>query len=126
MRTGYKVWREKRNDQDAISVERSPALLQQNDKKSSGESAMKTIWKFDLQPNKIQTISLPVGAEILTVQAKIDNTPMLWVLVDPDMPPEERQIGIYTTNTALPDDPGRYCGTFLLYDGTLEFHLFAM
>jgi hypothetical protein len=67
-----------------------------------------------------------VGGEILTVQAKSDDTPVIWVLVDPDMPLEERQIGIYTTNTALPDDPGRYCGTFLLFGGTLEFHLFVM
>jgi hypothetical protein len=35
-------------------------------------------------------------------------------------------LGIYTTNTAVPDDPGRYIGTFLIYEGSLEFHLFEM
>jgi hypothetical protein len=86
---------------------------------------MKTIWKFELTPNKIQSIPLPFGAQILTVQTKGD-APLLWVLVDPDMPPQERHIGIYTTNTAVPDDPGRYIGTFFIYDGSLEFHLFEM
>jgi hypothetical protein len=87
---------------------------------------MKTIWKFELTPNRIQAIPLPFGAEILTVQSKGDNAPLMWVLVDPDMPPQERHLGIFTTNTELPDAPGRYIGTFLIFDGSLEFHLFEM
>ncbi|WP_310599701.1 hypothetical protein [Desulfobulbus sp.] len=87
---------------------------------------MKTIWKFELSPNRIQSVHLPFGAQLLTVRAKDDNAPLLWALVDPDMPAEERYLGIYTTNTALPDDPGRYIGTFLIYEGSLEFHLFEM
>ena len=85
---------------------------------------MKTIWKFELSPNRLQSLSLPTGAEILTVKTKGDNAPLLWVLVDPDMPLTERYLGIYTTNTAIPDEPGRYVGTFLIYEGSLEFHLF--
>jgi len=87
---------------------------------------MKTIWKFELIPNKVQSLPLPFGAQILTVKTKGDSAPLLWVLVDPDMPQQERHIGIYTTNTAVPDDPGRYIGTFFIYDGSLEFHLFEM
>jgi hypothetical protein len=87
---------------------------------------MKTIWKFELTPNRTQSVPLPSGAQLLTVQTKGDNAPLLWVLVDPDMLVEERYLGIYTTNTALPDDPGRYIGTFLLYEGDFEFHLFEM
>jgi len=87
---------------------------------------MKTIWKFELTPNRIQSIPLPFGAQILTVQTKGNDAPLLWVLVDPDLPPQERHLGIYTTNTAVPDDPGRYVGTFLIYEGSLEFHLFEM
>lgn len=85
---------------------------------------MKTIWKYELSPNGHQSIPIPFGGEVLTVQAGNKNAPLLWVLVDPDMPPRERFFGIYTTNTALPDDPGRYVGSFLLYEGTLEFHVF--
>ena len=87
---------------------------------------MKTIWKYDLQPNRIQTVSIPFGGQILTAQAKEDNAPLMWVLVDPDMPMQERYLGIYTTNTALPDEPGKYISSFTIYEGTLEFHLFEM
>ncbi|MGI6656249.1 MAG: DUF7352 domain-containing protein [Desulfobulbus sp.] len=85
---------------------------------------MKTIWKFELTPNKMQVISLPFGSQLLTVQTKGKNDPLLWALVDPEMPVQDRVIAIYTTNTALPDNPGRYIGTFQIYDGSLEFHLF--
>ncbi len=87
---------------------------------------MKTIWKFELIPNRIQSVPIPFGGQILSVQTKGDNIPMLWVLVDPDVPPSERYLGIYTTNTEVPDNPGRYVGSFLIYDGSLEFHLFEM
>jgi hypothetical protein len=69
---------------------------------------------------------VPLGGQILTVHAKGDNAPTLWVLVDPDMPPKERILGVYTTNTEVPDDPGRYVGSFFIYEGSLEFHLFEM
>ena len=87
---------------------------------------MKTIWKVELAPNRTQSVSLPRGGQLLTVQSLGDNAPVLWALVDPDLPAEERYLGIYTTNTALPDEPGRYIGTFLIYEGSLEFHLFEM
>lgn len=87
---------------------------------------MKTIRKFELIPNRVQSVPLPFGAQILTVHAKDDQAPLLWALVDPDMPNQERYLGIYTTNTALPDDPGRYINTFFIYAGSLEFHLFEM
>ncbi|WP_028317497.1 DUF7352 domain-containing protein [Desulfobulbus elongatus] len=87
---------------------------------------MKTIWKFELTPNRIQSVPMPVGAQVLTVQTKGDDAPLLWALVDPEMPPQERYLGIYTTNTAVPDDPGRYIGSFMVYEGSLEFHLFEM
>ena len=87
---------------------------------------MKTIWKFELTPNRLQEVPIPLGGQILTVKTKEDNAPVLWALVDPDMPPQERLLGIYTTNTELPDDPGRYIASFTIYDGTLEFHVFEM
>ncbi len=87
---------------------------------------MKTIWKYELLPNRTQTVDIPFDGQILTVQTKADNAPLMWVLVDPDMPLRERYIGIYTTNTAVPDDPGRYINTFQIYEGSLEFHLFEM
>lgn len=87
---------------------------------------MKTIVRYELQPNRLQNLQIAAGGQILGVHAKADNIPLLWVLVDPDMPPVDRFIGIYSTNTEVPDDPGRYIGTFFIYEGTLEFHLFEM
>ena len=71
-------------------------------------------------------MSIPFGGQILTVKVKDDKSPMLWVLVDPDMPPKDRYLGIYTTNTELPNDPGRYIDSFLIFEGSLEFHLFEL
>ncbi|MBM9613182.1 hypothetical protein JWJ90_02655 [Desulfobulbus rhabdoformis] len=87
---------------------------------------MKTIWKFELTPNRLQSVPIPFGGHILTVKVKDDKSPLLWVLVDPDMPPKDRYLGIYTTNTELPDDPGHYIDSFFIYEGSLEFHLFEL
>ena len=74
----------------------------------------------------IASLGETAGGQILTVQTKGDSGPLMWVLVDPDLPLEDRFLGIYTTNTAVPDDPGRYVATFQIMDGMLEFHLFEM
>lgn len=87
---------------------------------------MKTIWKFELTPHRIQSLSLPAGAQILHVATKEDNAPLLWVLVDPEMPLQEQYLGVYTTNTAMPDHLGRYIGTFQIFQGSLEFHVFTL
>lgn len=101
-------------------------MAKEHAKKSEKELQMKTIWKFELTPNRLQSVAIPFGGQILTVQTKGDNAPMLWVLVDPEMPPTDRYLGVYTTNTKVPDQPGRYVGSFFIYDGSLEFHLFEM
>ena len=85
---------------------------------------MKTIWKYELTPNRLQAVPIPYGGQILTVTASQSNVPILWALVDPEMPPQERNLGIYTTNTALPDEPGTYIASFTIYEGSLEFHVF--
>ncbi len=85
---------------------------------------MKTIRKYDLKATQTQTLCIPRGGTILDIQAINDNTPQMWVLVDPTMTDQERTLVVYATGTELPDDPGTYCGTFLLYGGTLEFHAF--
>ncbi len=86
---------------------------------------MKTIRRYYLQPNKNQSIHLPEGSRILSVQAKEDeNQPILWALVDPEKKDEERYLSLYATGTELPDDPGSYLGSFQLFEGSLEFHAF--
>lgn len=42
----------------------------------------KTIWKFQIKPNDIIKIDMPIGAEVLTVQTQYEQ-PCVWALVDP-------------------------------------------
>lgn len=85
---------------------------------------MKIIRRYHLQPNKQQTIQLPEEATILDIQIKDQESPVLWALVDPSQPDIDRSLAVYTTGTELPDDPGTYLGTFQLFEGSLEFHVF--
>lgn len=70
-------------------------------------------------------IELPVGAEILTVQAQ-GNVPVLWATVDPEAPKEKRKMLLLNTGAEIPPDASytRYIGTYQLNGGGLVFHLF--
>lgn len=84
-----------------------------------------TIWKFPLEITDRQTVSMPGGAQILTVQTQ-NGTPCLWALVD-EGESEKEDRSIYTQATGGPfvDDPGDliYIGTYQL--PTLVFHVFT-
>ena len=84
----------------------------------------KTIWKYLLVHQHQQTIRMPAGAEILSVQAQLGE-PHLWALVDPEAPEADRTFRLY--GTGHPIDPGldlRYVGTVLLLGGGFVTHLF--
>lgn len=59
----------------------------------------KTIWKFELETTGNQTLKMPIGAEILSVQTQFDK-PCLWALVEPNAEKEDRVsayvLSIYT------------------------------
>jgi hypothetical protein len=85
---------------------------------------MKQIWKWALTPNC--AISMPIGAEVLCVQTQ-NNLPCLWALVSPDpgeLGYEHRHFRTYGTGHYMPDNPGKYIGTFQLNNGVLVFHVF--
>jgi len=82
---------------------------------------MKTIWKYDINP--YSKLKIPKGAEILSVQCQKDKS-CIWVLVDPSNEKELRVFRGYGTGHELPDNPGKFIGTFQLFDGDLVFHLF--
>ncbi len=89
----------------------------------------KTIYKYPLQVNDMQCISLPQGAEILTIQAQND-IPCLWALVDPEqMISQERHIEIFGTSHNIPcmqREQRIYISTFQLRGGSLVFHAFEL
>lgn len=84
---------------------------------------MKTIYKYEISPG-IESFEMPVGAEVLTVQAQNDK-PYLWALVDTtEKAVEMRKFGVYGTGHNMPQEPGEYVGTFQLHGGSLVFHVF--
>ena len=86
---------------------------------------MKTVLKYKLQVTDVQTLSIPCGAEFLSVQAQRDQ-PCLWVKVDPQ---EEvlAQVTFLTVGTGeeLDLDTARFIGTYQLYNGTVVAHVFV-
>ena len=83
---------------------------------------MKTIWKCTLAPDSRQTVTLPRGAELLTVQVQFDLV-QLWAVVDSSQPVETRYIHIVGTGHPI-GFAGKYIGTFQLDGGALVFHVF--
>lgn len=88
---------------------------------------MKSIWKFNLPSLPGESIEMPEGAEILTVQTQGDS-PMIWAMVDPQMKKENRFFVIIGTGHTIPDDgiKRNYIGTYQQMGGALVWHLFEI
>jgi hypothetical protein len=84
---------------------------------------VKTIWKFPLETTDLQTVRMPSGAVVLTVEAQ-DARPCLWALVDSEAPKVNRRFAIY--GTGHPFGGGDYIGTYQLVGGALVFHVFEL
>lgn len=82
-----------------------------------------TIWKFDLNIADCQQVVMPIGAKILTVQEQHGSL-VLWAIVDPTAEDIAREIVMYGTGHAVPDNPGQYIGTVQQADGALVWHFF--
>lgn len=83
-----------------------------------------TIHKYLLSVNDEQTIFMPYGAKILTVQMQ-HGYPFLWALVEPVPTHALLPCKILVRGTGH-DCPsvGRYIGTFQMNGGSLVFHVF--
>lgn len=84
---------------------------------------MKTIWKFPIQVTDYQKIDMPARAKILCVQIQ-GGEPYLWAEVDSEEDYVTRLIHVYGTGHAMPQDTGRYIGTFQMMQGRLVFHAY--
>lgn len=83
---------------------------------------MKSTWKYPLSITDRQIVSMPQGAQILTVQVQHD-TPCLWALVNSENPLQARGIQIFGTGHPA-SNAGEYIGTFQVAGGSLVFHVF--
>lgn len=63
---------------------------------------MEVIWKFSLQITDRQTVTMPVGANILSVQDQVGGL-QLWAIVNPDAEREQRVIEIVGTGNPMVD-----------------------
>lgn len=85
---------------------------------------MKTIWKTDLEVVGLQTLSLPVGAEILSVQAQYDM-PRIWYECNPAVRKENRTFHTFGTGASVPENKHLdYLGTYQVHDGDMVFHVY--
>jgi len=84
-----------------------------------------TIWKYPLEFQDVQTIRMPIGAEILTVQIQ-DGKPCLWAVVDVDdkVLTEPRFIIMYGTGHSMEVSSldRKYIATFQIWE--LVYHVF--
>lgn len=84
----------------------------------------KIIYKYPLQVQDKQTIKLPSGYKILTVQVQ-DGIPCLWAMVDTSIDCVEVNIITHGTgNGIFGNEELRYIGTYQLNNGVLVFHVF--
>lgn len=84
-----------------------------------------SIWKYPLQVIGEQLVHMPKGAKVLTVQVQYGE-PQIWVQVDERAITEPRTFTTYGTGESSHEgkDPGRYIGTYQLYNGAAVFHVF--
>jgi hypothetical protein len=83
----------------------------------------KRIFKYELRSDGIN-ISMPKGAEILTVQSQ-NRTLCLWALVDPEADKEIRYFEVFRTGHPVGYDMGvtrNYIAT--VQDGSFVWHVF--
>lgn len=81
--------------------------------------------KFQLGITDRQTIAMPQGAEILSVQVQ-HQALCLWALVDPGQPCQPRVFRIYGTGHSIDQEVGGYVGSVQMANGSLVWHVFEV
>ena len=87
----------------------------------------KIIYKYPLAVKNFQEVLLPIGAELLTVQAQ-GETACMWALINPNETQKEtRNIEIFGTGHPIGYDMGinrKHISTFQIHGGQLVYHAF--
>lgn len=83
------------------------------------------IWKWTLDITDRQTISVPEGCKLLTVQMQGEH-PQLWAMCDPEAEMADLRIAICGTGNPLPDENAEYVATFQSHGGALVWHVFEL
>ena len=95
---------------------------------------MTTIWKYELSLNSITELEIPAlyvdntkktiyKASKQALHFGLQNeTPTIWVMVNPEAPRHKLTIRLVGTGQACPSDG--YIGTVVMFDGSLVLHAF--
>ena len=86
---------------------------------------MAQVWKFPIYANSVQSILMPKGAQILSVQTQ-QGSPVIWAIVDPAADKEKRIFSVYGTGHNMPKDGLKYVGTWQESNQYLVWHLFEV
>jgi hypothetical protein len=86
---------------------------------------METVYKYPLLVADTQAVDLPLGAQILSVQAQRGDF-CLWALVDPKARKVSRHIAIHGTGHPVARGQLRHINTFQMDGGALVFHAFEI
>jgi hypothetical protein len=82
-----------------------------------------TIWKYPLELTDEQTVKMPLGAQILSVQVQRGHV-CLWALCNELAPQTDRRIFIHGTGHIVSAKNPKFLGTVQLEAGALVFHVF--
>ena len=87
---------------------------------------MSTVWKFELDSDDYNEISLPLGATPLSVQEQNGHV-QLWCLCNPNETSyETRKFRLCGTGHSIKEKNISFIGTFQLYGGSFVGHLFEI
>ena len=87
---------------------------------------MRKVFKYDIPVDDRPSVSLPKGAQILSVGAQGLGI-KLWALVDPsETNAEVHQLRVVGTGHTIVDGDLVFLGTVMFHDGALVFHVFEV
>ena len=85
------------------------------------------VYKYVLEVTEQQTIEIPEGAQILSVQVQ-KGIPCIWALVDPNMKLTKRIYKTYGTGHPMQNltETDKFIGTYQVANGSGVFHVFEV
>lgn len=88
---------------------------------------MKTVHRFEIPPEEVWTVALPVGSRVLHIaqQQRAPHAPCMWVLLDDERAPPVLHTFVQCgTGTEAPGRGAEYIGTYQAHG--YVFHVFEV
>jgi len=86
---------------------------------------MKRIFKYHVPIDDSVSITMKIGAKVLTVQAQREDV-CIWALVNPAEGDEIRRFKVVGTGHRIEEECLEYIGTVQMFDGGLVLHVFEV